>query len=132
MPFHFRSEHEHRILLVVAEGEFSDTDQNMINDAIKKHAIELKVCAGIGDFTQVTSLVVSAGAVQSAARMPSPYPDRTPRFLVAPLDHAFGLARMYKTEGAETRSALQVVRSRHEALEALGVQNPRFERVGAE
>jgi hypothetical protein len=130
MPYHFEFDREYRILLVVAEGEFGDADQLGIIDAIKSHAVGLNVAAGIGDYSQLDSYTASAAAVQAAARMPSPYPPSTPRFLVAPHTHVFGASRMYQTIGDESRAKLRVVRSRAEALEALGVANPAFERIG--
>jgi hypothetical protein len=130
MPFHFEFEHEHRILLVVAEGEFDDADQLGVIDAIAAHAAGLNVAAGIGDYSQLEAFTASGAAVRMAARMPSPYPPGIPRFLVAPRDHVFGASRMYKTIGKQSRSTLLVVRSRAEALESLGVRNPSFERMG--
>lgn len=131
MPFHFEYDPSHRILLVVAEGEFDDADQLAIVDAIRAHASTLDVAAGIGDYTQVTGYTASPRAVYAAARMPSPYAPGIPRFMVAPHDHVFGLSMVYKAIGDETRSAVRVVRSREEALEALGVREAAFERVGA-
>ena len=129
MPFHFEFNPEHRILLVVAEGEFGDADQLGILDEIRKQTIVLHVAAGIGDYSQIQSFTASASAVQAAAQMPSPYPASIPRFLAAPVDHVFGVSRMYKALADETRSTLKVVRSRAEVFKSLGVSNPIFERL---
>jgi hypothetical protein len=129
MPFHFEYDSSHRILLVVAQGDFGDADQIGIIDAIRRQASELNPAAGIGDYTLLTSFTASVAAIQSAARQPSPYPASVPRFLVAPSDHVFGVSRMYKAIGEVTRAAVRIVRSRAEALDALGVRDARFERV---
>jgi hypothetical protein len=129
MPYHFEFDHEHRILLVISEGDLSDSDLLEGHDDTTKHVISLNPSAGISDLSGVTSFSVSGDGVRRAAERPSPYKDPMPRFLVAPHDHVFGLSRMYQIVGCETREALQVVRSREEAFAALGVQNPRFERV---
>jgi hypothetical protein len=128
MPYHFEFDHEHRILMVVAEGDLRDSDLAEAYDDTKKHLISLNPSAGISDLSGVTCLSVSADGVRRAAEKPSPYKDPMPRFLIAPHDHLFGLSRMYQIVGGETRAGVQV-RSREEAFAALGVQNPRFERV---
>ena len=124
MPFHFEFEHEHRILLVVAEGEFDDADQLGVIDAIAAHAAGLNVAAGIGDYSQLEAFTASGAAVRMAARMFSSLLSAGDSRAsgVAPRDHVFGASRMYKTIGKQSRSTLLVVRSRAEALESLGVR----------
>jgi hypothetical protein len=129
MPFHFEFDHEHRILLIVVEGQYGDAEMLELIGAIRTHAAELDAAAGITDLSLVTSFTVSSNAVRATAGQPSPFKDPTPRFVVAPMDVAFGMFRMYQSHGDKTRAALHLVRSRSEALAALGVQNPKFERV---
>jgi hypothetical protein len=129
MPFRFEFDAEHRILLVIAVGEFGDADQIAIVDSIRERAAALNAAAGIGDYTELESYTASAAAIQVAARQPSPYPPNAPRFLVAPRDHVFGASRMYKAIADRTSERLRVVRSRQEALDLLGVLNPDFEPV---
>ncbi len=131
MPYHFEFDPEHRILLVIAEGDVKDQEILNVNADIAAHVRELKPSAGISDLSSVTTFQVASATMRTAASQPSPYPEETPRFIVAPQDHLFGMARMYELAGHRTRSKLKVVRSREEALAALGVPNARFERVGS-
>ena len=129
MPFHFEYDSEHRILLIVAEGEFGDEDQISIVDEVRKHAARLDVAASIGDYTELGSYTASPDAIRAAALQPPLYSPAVRRFMVAPLDHVFGASRMYAALSERSRSQLTVVRSRAEALELLGVPDPRFLRV---
>lgn len=129
MPVHFEFDPEHRILLVVAEGDVQDAEILTINDLIGEQVNRLHPFAGISDLSSVTTFNVSSQAMRTAALQPSPYPEETPRFIVAPHDYLFGMARMYELVGNRTRANLRVVRRREEALAMLGVQNPKFEPV---
>jgi hypothetical protein len=60
---------------------------------------------------------------------PSPYPEATPRFIVAPTDYLFGMGRMYEMIANRPQEKLRVVRTREEAFAILGVQDARFERL---
>jgi len=127
MPGHFEFDSQHKILLLVAEGHIEDREILAVNDRIAARVNRLRPSAGITDLSAVTKFDPSADAMRSAARQPSPYPEETPRFIVAPVDHVFGLARMYELFGS--RVNLKVVHSRQEALAALGIQNAKFEPV---
>jgi hypothetical protein len=132
MPYHFEFDKKNRILLIVCTGIYSDEDQLTINTEIRKRATELDVLAGIGDMSAITSCTVSSASVQIVAREASPYSPQTRRFVVAPADHVYGIARMYKSTAQEkTRAQLEIVRSREEALEALGAPDAVFEPVEA-
>src|SRR5579863_5359391 len=98
-----------------------------INDAIRARVSELNPHAGISDFSTVTTFSVASRTMRTAALQPSPYPQETPRFLVAPRDELFGMARMYELIADRPMNMLKVVRSREDALAALGIQNPKFE-----
>lgn len=132
MPFHFEFDREHRILLVVVQGEYGDAEMLALIDAIRNRVGDLGVSAGITDLSLVTSFTVSSKAVRSAAGQPSPFADPTPRFVVAPADLVFGMFRMYQTHGERTRAMLHLVRSREEALATLGVPSPTFERLDSQ
>ena len=58
-----------------------------------------------------------------------PNATRRPRIMVAPATVGFGLARMFQLMGERTRPLLKVVCTLDEALAALGVKSPRFERL---
>jgi hypothetical protein len=129
MPYHFEFDPAHRILLVVLEGDVGDREMLKINDDIKAHVTDLNLSAGTSDFSTVTTFRVACHTMRMAALQPSPYDEQTPRFVVAQRDHLFGLARMYQLIGSRTRAKLQVVRSGEEVFSALGIQNPKFEKL---
>ncbi len=129
MAHHFEFDSENKILLMVMEGEVDSREIQESNDRIRKYVEQLKPSAGIGDFTAVTKLTVSSSVVRSAALQASPYPEETPRFIVAPTDYVFGMARMYELVADRPNAALKVVRTREAALAELGVKDARFERV---
>jgi len=111
------------------EGEIRDHEIQNINDEIRAHVNKLNPSAGISDLSTVTTFNVAGDTMREAALRPAPYPEQTLRFIVAPRDDLFGMARMYEIVGDRTPAQLQVVRSREKALAALGAQNPKFERL---
>jgi hypothetical protein len=130
MPYHFEFDSEHKILVLVADGVADDGEIMTVNEVIAPQVARLRPSAGISDLSRVTKFDVSGDAMRTAARQPSPYPDSIPRFIVAPQEYVFGMARMYELVGYPTRSNLKVVRSMQEALAALGVTDlPKFELV---
>lgn len=127
MPYHFEFDFDHRILLAVLEGEVQDDEMRRGNAELQAHITELGAAAGITDASAVTTFGVSSQTVRELALRPSKSDRPFPRFLVAPTDFLYGMGRMY--EIIADREHMQVVRSRGEALAALGVQNPKFERL---
>jgi hypothetical protein len=72
---------------------------------------------------------VTSQTLRSVALQGSPYPTGIPRYLIAPTDYLFGMARMYELVGNHSEGKLQVVRTLEEALADLGVSDARFELV---
>lgn len=129
MPYHFEFDSVHRILLVVLEGEIHGMEIEHINNDIRVHVQQLNPAAGISDFSPVTNFDVASFSLRSAALQPSPYPETTTRFIVAPTDYLFGMARMYEMIANRPMEKLRVVRSLKEALAILGVQDVKFDRL---
>jgi hypothetical protein len=129
MAYRFEFDSEHKILLAIVEGDIHGSDIAEMNKTLGQYAAKLNPTSGIGDFSGVTSFNVSSEAMRSAAQMPPAYKNPTPHFIVAPHDLTFGLLRMFQIIGEATRPKVQVVRSRAVAYAALGVENPRFEKV---
>ena len=125
MPFRFEFDREHRILLVLLEGEIRDSEVMTIKSVAASYLDRLRPAAAIADLSAMNIFHISGQTVRTAARQPS-YVGAIPSYIVAPEDHLFGMARMYELAGAAN---LHVVRSREEALAALGVRNPKFEAV---
>lgn len=126
---HFEFDHDHKILLVILEGDIDEAYGRVINEEIRHHIARLDPSGGITDYTGVTSFNMSGDVIRRFAQTPAPYTSTTLWFLVAPRDHIFGMARMYQLFAGTSRPGLNVVRSRKEAYAALGLQNPKFERV---
>jgi len=129
MPYHFEFDSEHRILLLAYEGDVQGGEIGNANQDMAQHVARLKPSCGIADLSRVKTLDVPADTLRTAARQPAPYPEQTPRFIVAPTDYLFGMARMYEIMANRRHEKLRVVRSRKEALAALGVREPKFERL---
>jgi len=129
MAGHFEFDAQHKILLLVVEGDAGDEVIVSANERIAQQVNHLHPRAGISDLSGITGFNVSSKAMRMAAAQPAPYPEGTEWFIVAAEDHIFGMARMYEMAGS--RNNLKVVRSRQEALAALGVEKPIFKRVGA-
>ena len=127
MPYHFEFEAEHRILLAVLEGDVQNEELLRVNREIRGLIKKLKPAAGITDASPVETFNVSPQTIRTLSSESSPYPDPIPRFLVAPTDFLFGMARMYTIGG--DREEVQVVRSRAEALAAIGAENAKFEKL---
>ena len=126
MPHHFEFDFEHKILLTVMEGEIQGAEILTIDDDMLKRIERMHPAAGICDLTGVTNLNVPAPVLRTAALQPEPYPSEAPRFIVAPTDVLYGLARMYELVANRPQGQLHVVRSRQEALSALSASNAQF------
>ena len=129
MPYHFEFDSEHKILLLAYEGDVQSRDIVNANHDMAQHVARRKPSCGIADLSAVKTLDVPADTLRAAARQPSPYAEETPRFIVAPTDYLFGMARMYEIMANRAHEKLRVVRSRKEALAALGVRESKFERL---
>jgi hypothetical protein len=129
MPYRFEYDAIHKILLVVLEGEVEDRDLSTGLEGIRARVGQLNPTAGITDFSAITAFSASGQSVRAAAALPDPYPPETPRFVIAPADYLFGIARMYELVANRPNAMLKVVRSREEAYAILGIQDPKFERL---
>ncbi len=129
MAHHFEFDSQHRILRLVMKGDVQGEEIAALNPEIRAHVHRLQPAAGISDFSAVENFNVSAQAMRTAAVQPSPYPTETPRYIVAPTDFLFGMARMYEQVADRPDSKLQVVRRIEDALTGLGAADARFETV---
>jgi hypothetical protein len=129
MPFHFEFDSEQKILLLAYEGDVQGEDIGKANREMAKHVARLKPAAGIADLSAVKTFDVPSEALRTAAAQPSPYPDETTRYIIAPTDYLFGMSRMYQILANRPQEKLRVVRKRKDALAALGVREPKFERL---
>jgi len=128
MKTHFGFDRQQQIVLAILEGDFGDEDLRQFFACMEVHARSLRPSAVIIDFS-TARVQLSGDGIWSAARMPSPYAEPIPRFLIAPDLHVFGLARMYQMMRGDPPDSLHVVRTADEALEMLGVPHPLFEPI---
>jgi hypothetical protein len=129
MPHHFEFDFEHKILLTVIDGEIEGSEIPTIDQDMHARIARMQPAAGICDLSGVTNFNVPGEAMRSAALQPPPFPSETARFIVAPTDFLYGMCRMYELVADRPHGKLQVVRSREEALSALGISNPKFESI---
>ncbi len=127
MPHHFEFDHAQRVLLVVVEGEINDAEIMAIDEEMREQIARMQPAAGISDLSGVSAFSVSAQVMRSVALQDAPYPQETPRFIVAPTDVLYGMSRMYELVADRPRGMLQVVRNREEAFAQLGASNLKFE-----
>ena len=131
MALLFQFDRENKILLLRVAGPLTEDVVAEVQVAIRTYSNETDAQAAIFDFSQVTEFALSTPYIQRLARQKPSMKNAADRrrVIVAPEGVGFGLSRMFQTMGESTRPLLAVVRTLDEALEALGVQSPRFERL---
>jgi hypothetical protein len=129
MDFRFEIDRGNKILLVRVEGRLTDEVLAEIYRAVRTHSSALDIVAGIVDFSSVTDWALSSVFLQELAKREPAMADSARRrlILVAPAAVGFGLARMFQMLGESTRPLLEVMRTREEALAALGAPSAQFE-----
>lgn len=130
MSHQFQFDVASRLLVCRIDGVVTDDSIREYYRDVGKYVKWIQPSAGIVDFTGVTIFRVSAATIRELADSPPPLKDpKVPRFIVAPTDHIFAMARMFELQGDKTRPLLQVVRTLSEAYELLDIRNPRLEPV---
>jgi hypothetical protein len=129
MAHHFEFDFDHKILRLVLEGNVEVEPFLRLNSEIRVQTERLRPLAGITDGAGIVNFNVPSQTLRTVAMQGSPYPATTPRYIVAPSDYLFGMARMYELIGNHSEGKLQVVRKMEEALADLGVTSAKFERV---
>ena len=127
--FYFEYDAANRILAVRMHGTITDSIFKACYTETPRHVQGRDIRAALMDLTGVERYDVSAAAMRDVSRLAPLFPDPTPRWVVAPQDHIFGMARMFQMLSPAGRDMLHVVRSAREAYDALGVTSPRFEQL---
>ena len=83
MPHHFAFDDEHKLLLVVMEGDIDGAEIVAIDEEMRARIARMQPKAGISDLSLVRNFNVPAEVMRSAALRAAPYPPETPRFIVA-------------------------------------------------
>ena len=127
--FNFEYDAADQLFVVRMRGTITDEIFKACYAATPRHVDGRMVRAALMDLSGVDSYDVSAAAVRDVSRLPPLFPDPTPRWIVAPQDHIFGMARMFQMLSPTGRDMLHVVRSIPEAYRALGIATPLFEQL---
>ena len=126
--YYFEYDAANKILAVRFEAALTDDILCEYYAAAPAVIAPHEVRVGILDLTGLTSFDVSADTIRRLAARQPLIPDPIPRFIVAPSDVAFGMARMFQLSD-RSREMLHIVRSIDEAYLKAGVTEPRFERL---
>jgi hypothetical protein len=128
MPYQFDFDSTNRILRGRLDGCVTDEVLKEYYRTAAGYAAQIDPLCGITDFSAVTSFEVSAQTVRKLARSTPVMPDVSRvRVIIAPVDHVFGISRLFQIEGEKTRPHNHVVRTVEEAWAVLGVHDPKFE-----
>jgi hypothetical protein len=133
MPYRFDFDATNRILRGRFDGCVTDEVLKEYYRIAAGYVEQVDPRSGITDFSAVTSFEVSAETVRELARSVPAMPDPGRiRVVLAPVDHVFGMARLFQLVGEHTRPNLHIVRTLREAWAVLGVQDPQFGQLPSE
>jgi len=123
MAFVFDFDSTHRILRSIFSGKVSDEDLLNHQRVALLLVTSLDPRFAVIDLSAADPFEVTSEGMRKLAKLPPAMPkaDR-PRVIIAPTDHAFGMARIFEIEGEVTRPNLHVVRSAKEAFAIFGVE----------
>ena len=127
MCAHVEFDATHQVLLLRAEGQFTEESVRSKQASIQRYSTATGAQAAIFDLSGVTEFELSTNFIKSLANEAPSMSASHPLVIVAPSTHGFGLSRMFQSLSDQTRPLLQVVRTRDEALSLLGIPSPHFE-----
>ena len=127
--FHFEYDAAHEVFVVRMYGRITDDIFKASYAATPQYLEGRPIRAALMDLSGVDTYDVSSAAMRDVSRLPPLFPDPTPRWIVAPQVHIFGMARMFQMLSPIGRDMLHVVRSMPEALQAMGAAAAHFERL---
>ena len=127
--YHFEYDAGHELFVVRMYGRITDDTFKASYAATPQYLERRNIRAALMDLSDVESYEVSSAAMRDVSRLPPLFPDPTPRWVVAPQDHIFGMARMFQMLSPSGRDMLHVVRSMRDALQAIGIHTAHFERI---
>lgn len=132
MTYQFDFDSTNRILWGRLQGCVTDEVLKEYYRAAAGYAAQIDPLSGVTDFSAVTSFEVSPQTVRELARSTPviPNPSRV-RVIIAPVDHVFGIARLFQIVGEKTRPNNHVVRTLTDAWAVLGVRDLKFEPLPA-
>ena len=129
MPYYLEFDKDNKVLCTTFEGRYSFADFLSSGEATHRHTLEKNPVAGIWDISEVTHFDISSVDIYKLADTFSIYPLGVSRFVVVSSDYVYGRLRMWQGLSEKNRPELQVVRTREEAYQMLGLQGMKLERV---
>jgi len=130
LPYEFDFDAEHGILRCRWQGAATDVTLKEFYSTMARTVRKLHPSAAMLDLSGVTSLEASPKTIEEIAGLAPAVPDpAVPVLVVAPAPAVYGMMRLFQTLGGATRPQLQVVHNVDQAYPALGVKEPKFERV---
>jgi len=130
MAFLFEFASANRILRLRFEGTVTDEELTTAYRLLAVHTERTPPRAGVADFSEVADFQVTTETLRRLAYSPPALANRdVPRFIVAPSQVIFGLARLFESHGAPTRPNFCIVRAPEDVWLALSIPEPRFEPV---
>ncbi len=118
-----------KILAVQVTGPATDDSFKACYANAARYVEGREVNSFIIDLTHLGQLSVSAKGIREVSQVEPFLPDPAVRYIIAPQDYIFGMARMFQIVSPKGRERLHVVRTRTAAHQALGVTTPQFERL---
>ncbi len=133
MPHQFEFDSTNRILRGWFEGRVTDEELKSFYPIAADCVTRTGPRAAITDFSLVSSFEASSQAIRDLANSDPVLPDPSlDRFIVAPSDHIFGMARMFQLQGERTRPNLHVVRTLKDVWNFLRIQETQFKPIKEE
>ena len=130
MAFHFELDREHGVMRSVVSGRFDDAELRVLYGSVGERFTRSGARAAILDLSGVTDFAVSSELIKQLSRgEPALREHEVPRFIVAPQPHVYGAMRVFQSIGEPRRPKLLVTHSAEEAYAALGVREPKFEKL---
>ena len=127
MAYRLQFDSKQKVLLVIHEGEVHAWEIETLADELRQRLSELNPSTTISDFSTATTINLTTDMIRHLAERDAAFPPTMRRFIVAPLDYMFGLARMYELSAHPPFASLQVVRRREDALVAIGTDTLKLE-----
>jgi hypothetical protein len=122
-------DNDNKVLCTVFEGRYSFADFLSSGEATHRLIMEKNPVARIWDFSKVTHFDIRSVDIYKLADTFPIYPPGVSRFVVASSDYVYGRLRMWRGLGENISPELQVVRTRKEAYQILGLPGMKLERI---
>ena len=125
----FEYDASQKVLAVQVTGPATDASFKACYANAARYIEGREVRGFIIDLSSLGKLDVSAAGIRQVSSLEPVLPDPAVRYVIAPQDHIFGMARMFQIISPKGRERFHVVRTLRAAHDALGVTAQQFERL---